>query len=313
MTSDRPGVLAELETVTVGRTDQGELLQVFGLQWNSAQVPDYLTLDEALSGNVFDVKEVNTGGRVSVIRVSNRSERMVFLMDGDVLVGCKQDRVLNTSILVPAMNELSIPVSCVEVGRWSYRSSKFQSGLFSSHITLRKVLAKTTSAQYKANGVPNSDQRSVWGEIARKMRAMGSTSDTGALKDMFQDYRARLDQIQQSLSAPAGCHGAVFAFNGKILGADIFDKPSTLVKLWPKMINSYALDVVNDQKNTSHLIEPQSVREWLKSATTATENIFDSPGVGQDVRIESEAVIGAALVVGGSSVHLHLLPAVSDS
>lgn len=145
------------------------------------------------------------------------------------------------------------------------------------------------------------------------MRAMGSASDTGALKDMFHDYRARLDRIQQSLSAPAGCHGAVFAFNGRILGADIFDKPSTLVKLWPKMINSYALDVVNDRKNTSRRIEPQAVHEWLKSATAAKENIFDSPGLGRDVRIEGEAVIGAALIVGDSPVHLHLLPPISDS
>jgi hypothetical protein len=311
--SARPGVLAELETVRVRSMDQGVLLQLFGLQWNSDEVLDYLTLDEALSGNVLDVMEVSAGGRVSVIKVSNRSERMVFLMDGEVLAGCKQDRVLNTSILVPAKNDLSIPVACVEMGRWSYRSSKFQSGLFSSHITLRKVLSKTTSAHYKANGVPRSDQRAVWGEIARKMQAVGSASDTGALKDMFQDYRARLNQIQESLSAPAGCHGAVFAFSGKILGADLFDKPSTLVKLWPKMISCYALDVVDGQKNTSHPMEPQSVREWLKSATVAKENIFDSPGVGQDVRIEGESVIGGALVVGDSPVHLHLLPIVSDS
>jgi hypothetical protein len=238
---------------------------------------------------------------------------MIFLMDGEVLVGCKQDRVLNTSILVPARNETSIPVACVEVGRWRYQSSKFQSALFSSHTALRKVLSKTTSAQLKANGVRTSDQRAVWGEIARKLRAMGSTSDTGALKDMFEDYRTRLTQIQQTLSAPAGCHGALFAFNSRILGADLFDKPSTLVKLWPKMIKSYAADILDKQKSTSHPMEPQSVGEWLKSATAAKENIFDSPGVGQDVRIEGEAVIGAALVVGDSPIHLHLLPSVSDA
>jgi hypothetical protein len=32
--SARPGVLAELETVRVGSTDQDALLQVFGLQWS---------------------------------------------------------------------------------------------------------------------------------------------------------------------------------------------------------------------------------------------------------------------------------------
>lgn len=54
----------------------------------------------------------------------NRGLDPAFLLDGEELVGAKQNRILNLSILVPGQTSLEIPVSCVEQSRWSrlYRS-----------------------------------------------------------------------------------------------------------------------------------------------------------------------------------------------
>jgi hypothetical protein len=268
--SDESIVSTELETIRVGSPRQEAHLQVFGLQRKSDGATDSLTLDEALSENEIEVKEVNAQGRVSVIQISNRPKRMVFIMCGEMLVGCKQNRVLNTSVLVPSKNEAFIPVACVEAGRWHYRSSQFRSSPFSSHTALRKVLSKSTSTQYRLNGVPHSDQRAVWGEVARKMKAMAFTSETDALEEMFQDSRNLITQVEGNLSAPEGYHGALFASNGKILGAELFDKPSTLLRLWTKIIGSYVLDVL-DQKVPLQSVEAQSAAEWLKSISSAKE------------------------------------------
>ena len=153
MTIERRNPLEGLESVKIPSIQQAEGLQVFGLRWPLEDDLDYMTLDEALQQEVFDVTEIDEGGHVPTIKIVNKSDRMVFLMAGELLVGCKQDRVLNTSMMVPAKSEMPIPVTFVEAGRWGYRSSKFRSGGSSSHSYLRMIITSQSSAHYKARGL----------------------------------------------------------------------------------------------------------------------------------------------------------------
>jgi len=66
------------------------------------------------------------------------------------------------------------------------------------------------------------------------------------------------------------------------------------------------LDALQDETVDQSLLQPESVIEWTRSAQSAKQEWFDSPGVGQDVRIEGEMLIGAALVVEQQPVHLEL-------
>jgi hypothetical protein len=295
--------LTELEAV---RIQQAGGLQVFGLRWPAGDGLDYATLDEALRDKILEVMEINEGGQVRTIKVVNKSDRMVFLMAGELLVGCKQDRVLNTSMIVPARTEMPIPVACVEAGRWGYRSRKFGSARSSSHSYLRMMLARQTYTHYRVLGEPSADQGAIWAEVGRKMSEMGSSSASAALHDVFQDYGERLDQVLQSLPAPDGCHGAAFAVNGNIVGADLFDKSATLNKLWPKLLKGYAIDALEDAREKAKLLEPESVTGWLKKASSAKHDCFDSPGLGQAVRIEGDELVGAALVVDQQPIHVEL-------
>ncbi len=70
---------------------------------------------------------MDAAGSVPDLRVINRAEKMVLILDGEELVGAKQNRIVNTTILVAAQSTLVIPVSCVEQGRWSYRTLSFES------------------------------------------------------------------------------------------------------------------------------------------------------------------------------------------
>lgn len=299
-------VLGRLRKVEITAMQQASGLQVFGLKWPCGNELDYMTLDEALQEKVLDVAEIDEGGRVPAIKVANKSRRLVFMMAGELLVGCKQDRVLDASMMVPTESEMRIPVSCVEAGRWVYQSRKFRSGDTSSPSFLRMMMSRQSSAHYRRYGRPGSDQTVVWAEIARKMQSMGSSSLSGALQDVYKDYGKKLDEVLGRLSAPGGCHGAAFAIGGKIVGVDLFDKPATLLKLWSKLLKSYAIDALEDPKGKTSPVQAESVSGWLKAASSAKQEWFDSPGVGKDVRIEGRQLAGATLVVGEHSVHLEL-------
>ena len=90
-------------------------------------VADCLTLDAALAAGTLTVTEVSEGGSVSHLLVVNEGELPVLIVDGEELVGAKQNRVLNTSVLLGAHGKYTVDVSCVERGRWAYRSRTFSS------------------------------------------------------------------------------------------------------------------------------------------------------------------------------------------
>jgi hypothetical protein len=306
MTADRLSALGVLEKIEVANVQHAAGLQVLGLKWPSTSDLVYMTLDEALRDEAIEVVEISESGQVKTINVVNRSHSMVFLMAGELLLGCKQDRVLNTSIMVPETSQISVPVACVEAGRWDYRSRSFRSAGSSSHSHLRTMMSRQAYEHYQSCGVPGSDQTAIWGEVARKLGRMGSSSPSDALRDMFEQSSAKLEEAQRSLSVPEGCNGVAFAHHGEIVGVDLFDCPATLTKLWAKLITSYAVDALENPRNEANSVSPQAVVNWLKNATSAKLEWFDSPGVGQDGRIEGSDLIGSTLVVQGHPVHIEL-------
>ena len=130
--------------------------------------PDYLTLDEALAQKRARITEVSEGGSVPELRFVNEGDKPVFLMDGEELIGAKQNRTLNLSILVPAMQAVGIPVSCVERGRWSHRSREFSSAPRAQYAEGRAKKMAQVSASMESSGARHSDQGEVWRDIDEK-------------------------------------------------------------------------------------------------------------------------------------------------
>ena len=116
------------------------------------RAPSYVTLDEALAGGNFEVTEISDAGRVPELHVLNRSNRPVLMLDGEELVGAKQNRIVNLTILVPAKTNLPIPVTCVEAGRWRHRSRDFSSSGHAHYAHARARKVAQVSAIARSNG-----------------------------------------------------------------------------------------------------------------------------------------------------------------
>jgi len=85
----------------------------------------YLTLGEALAAGGLVITETSPAGSVPELLVVNRGNKPALLIDVEELAGAKQNRVLNTSILLKEASETKIPFRCRERGRWSYASKGF--------------------------------------------------------------------------------------------------------------------------------------------------------------------------------------------
>jgi hypothetical protein len=299
--------IAEMfRTVAVTEPRSAGGLTVFGLRLPAQSSLNYTTLDDALGEQTLTITEVSEGGSVPTLKLTNKSGRRVFLMAGEQLIGSKQNRVLNTSLLVEVGAEISIPVSCVEEGRWSYRSREFGTHGTSTHGKLRAMMNKQVTSSYITSATPASNQSEVWGEVSRKIRKLGSPSASMALEQAFDDHRESLDDKVRDLEFPEGSSGAVFVRNGHVVGADLFDQPDTLRKLWPKLLRAHLIDALEESESSGTIPEPDAVRHWLDSAAQAEAKAFRSPALGDDVRLKGEQIVGAGLVVEEQPVHVQV-------
>src|SRR6516165_747092 len=191
--------MSTLPEIRVGDPISYQSLAVFPLFSAVDASVDYLLSDEAIQAGAVAVEEVNEGGSVPNLMVTNHGDSCVLFLEGEELRGAKQNRVLNTSVLVAAQSKTTIPVSCVEQGRWRYRSRHFASGGSHSSSKLRHILKKSSYESMKAGYGYASDQGAVWGEVRRQMDSLGSSSDTAAMSDTYETYRGRLTEFRERL------------------------------------------------------------------------------------------------------------------
>ncbi len=183
-----------------------------------ARVPSapqrYITLDEALTRGDFEVTEMSEGGQVPQLHVLNTGMHPVLLVDGEELIGAKQNRIVNLTILVPAMEKLSIPVTCVEAGRWNRRSRGFASSGNAQYSRARANKVVQVSQSLAETGEARSDQHWIWDDIAAKADRMKVNSSTSAMSNIFDARQPSLDEhvmrspLPTASAAPCSCSKA---------------------------------------------------------------------------------------------------------
>lgn len=271
---------------------------------------EYVSLDDALKSGMVDISEISDGGSVQNIKVTNRSRSKVLILDGEELVGAKQNRISNASFVIPEMAEKVIPVSCIEEGRWRYSSRSF-SGTDSMYSAFgRRSKLQDTTSMLRVKREFRSDQVKVWDTVKRYLGMSGASSSTDSFVDYQEHQRADLDTYLAGFKAEIDQVGVMVLINGRLQGMDAFGRKITWQGVFRKLIRSYAMDAivrtsVEPAPGPGAVLSPES---FLKAVAEAPRESFDSVGEGKDVRIETDSVIGAALVLNDDLLHLTAFP-----
>ncbi|MGQ9669798.1 MAG: ARPP-1 family domain-containing protein [Desulfosoma sp.] len=263
-------------------------------------------LEEALRNGAVHITEMDSFGQVPFLQLVNDGDRPVLILDGEELVGGKQNRIVNTTVLVPAAQKIIIPVSCMEAGRWRANRSDFEAGqaVFRARSRAKHKESVTQNLRFQMQFL--SDQHAVWREVDRSLDELGAVSETRDFRSARQCLEDRIARYLSNLRPVNAQVGAVFFGPPGVLGCELLGSSDLFFKAFEKILKSFAFEVaLLEGEVTAH---HHNVAKWWHEVLSTPVEWFDSPGDGQDVRLESPLMIGSGLVWNDQLIHFSCFP-----
>lgn len=294
-----------LSNLEFGDAQKSGKMTVIPIMNRTAEGSVYLTLKEALDTNLLEITEVDEAGAVPELKALNRSELPVLILDGEELVGAKQNRVLNTTVLLKGRSETLISVSCTEEGRWSYRSRAFSDeGSVISH-SIRGCKRRSVSDFIRVEEDYRSDQTTIWDEVRDTISRENCQSPTGAYQDVYHSKIHEINEYLNAFTLSEGQVGVMVLINDDIKGIDTISNQVAYKNLHEKILKSYAMETVLDKGKGSSINRDldEKVEWFMNQIKESTETKYKSVGHGWDHRFESDSVLGSALVCQHEVIH----------
>ncbi len=279
------------------------------VQFCSEQVDsfEYVSVGYAINNKMIEIKEISDSGSVNNIFVLNKSDKFVFFMDGDVLIGAKQNRVLNTSILIEPQTKTNIPVSCVEAGRWRYRSSIFRDSDFVAPTNLRASKAKDVNKSLKMEKGFYADQSKVWSIVLYSASSSDVYSETSDLSDVFEKKKDYFEEFLKGFKVNNQANGLAIFLRKKLLSIDLFNRRDIYAEYFPKIIKGTAAEAYNLKEDKNNITDKEvnyKLIDFFDKYDAVDKEIHKSIGVGNEKRFDNNYITGFELEFMGNTIHL---------
>jgi hypothetical protein len=264
-------------------------------------VHQHLPFDIATGTDLLEVTEVD-GGVVPVLRVTNHGAAPVLIPEGETVVGGRQNRVFNVSVLVPGDVTIDVPVSCVERGRWN-DGHRFDRAGFKATRRVRREMIDGVQDNLRRSGRKQADQGRVWSSIDRELASFDAVNDTSALHAVRERPRdgavmRSIDELLTRGPLPQQC-GVVVGRGSRILGAEVFATPELLRDNWRSIVTSVMLEA--DGRSG----RPSATRalSFLHHVAAAPSRREPGVGAGHELHVRTRSVVGQALLFDEVVVH----------
>ena len=271
--------------IRVGEPLRYQALAVFPLFTTAKSSVEYALADEVMRDQLLTVHETSETGSVPELMVENKSDWRVLFIEGEELVGAKQNRILNTSILLGAKSKTKIPVSCVERGRWRYDSAMLELSGSHSPASVRYKLKGSVTQSLKAHGSRHSDQGAVWHAVDTVARYCESPSETAAMSAAFEAHKKALAEFREHLKYVEGATGIAVVIGKRVIGCDVFDKPSTCRKVWDRLLSGVSIETIA-RKETGEASAIGDIEQFLVTTSQASWQSTTPIGEGEEYRAE---------------------------
>jgi hypothetical protein len=233
--------------------------------WTDApsSVPDYLTGADA----PVDVEERAGSPAVDQLVVTNRSQRPVLLLAGELLEGGWQTRALTAATVLAPGQPTVHQVVCVEEGRW---------GGDVAHSRQGRRVPFAVRARFDR---PDA-QQAVWDRV-RRYEAVAGPSETGSLADRLDRTAPTARDLTRGLRPLAGQRGILVGIAGRPAWLELFDSRRSLAAHWSGLMHAATLDALGQ----SAVRTPAALARSFAERIERTRLTSDGPaGLGRRFR-----------------------------
>lgn len=293
-----------IDNLQVGEMSRFEQLHITPLLAREESSLPFLEIEQALRDGVVEIMEVSDAGSVPNLQVTNKSLSDILILDGEELIGAKQNRVVNTTIIVPAESSVTTPVSCVEQGRWRYNSKSFSTSDSFLYPSLRTQKLQDVTSSLRSGSGPSSNQSRIWDDIQHKSARLDVTSDTMSMSDIYDTHRGASDDLPIEIPYRQKQVGFLAYIRDGFAGGDVFGSPELCRRKLHKLLRSYYLDSLDEAVGFPQVTS----REIFEQVRAAPQEQFETVGKGVELRFEARDVQGAWKLVDDYIPHLMVFP-----
>ena len=221
-------------------------LAVYFLHSDKRDDREFLTLNDGLKAGLVVVSE-KQNEQVSELLIENKSDKPLFLQEGDRVTGGKQDRTIYSSLVIkPKSGLMKIPTFCVEQSRWSEGAKGKQfGGNFNQSYATNSVRSASKLSK---------NQSEVWRQVGKTkadlQKAIGNKDKTTSLNESLDSKKATasIQPFVNALKDESGKHndlvGVAFAIDGELREINIYPGNDLVNKVYPRLLETYAFDAI---------------------------------------------------------------------
>lgn len=260
-------------------------------------------LDVAQERGTVEVEET---GVVDTLRLRSKHGCPVLGVEGEILVGGRQNRTINTTFAALPGSELEVPTSCVEQGRWGDDMGHFAPS--DTHVCrdTKRELKRSVEASFLRSGGRSrkSDQSSVWVTVSSSLGQTGSNSPTSdhlaAYRKRSEELQQACEQVQQQLLRQEGVVGLLVSSDQRS-SLEAFGSPQIASSVLPRVVRSALLVPAQDGESSTTL--PNLGTELSAAEAAEAEGLG---GVGRELRARNSAtgLSASAFTFEGKVLHL---------
>ena len=313
--------------------------QVKILELGAAQLPSETAngtagsaADSPATSNRNPAAVAEVQGDVNSLLVLNTSERPLYLLPGEIIVGGKQDRVIAQETIVPPSGKpQAVAVFCVEAGRWTRRGDgetaevlSALSGEKSDGQRVKQLAERAKRGEFVVTAgnlgsfgrltvQEGKGQGAVWAEVAKRNMESGAKTQSGAFTqnyvqaDLSKKIDAYCERFERPIAKQQQIVGVMIAVNDVILWVDVFESTPLFRKLWPTLLRGFAVDAISlpHLKSERKCSVVDAKDAMLAAMESDVEKTAEQGGLEVTTRRNGDVVSFTAGGVGGFGGAVH--------